>query len=136
MPTDKTTGKQMYFTVGGTNVKLTKATPKVDPKFADTTDGGDYDAATDLIYPTQIQVSAPVEISVEGFYYKSQTPSAVVAKLFTGGGPYALTFGPATGQAHFSGNYDLSGFQIDSELMDTVKWSATLKSNGKITPNS
>lgn len=133
---DKLTGKQQYLTLAGASIKTLKIAPKVSPKLADTTDTGDYDAATDLLYPTQQQVSAPVEMSVEGFYYKSQTPSAVVAKLFTGGGPYAVTFGVATGYPHFSGNYDISDFQIDGVADDAVKCSFTLKSNGKITPNS
>jgi predicted secreted protein len=133
---DKLAGKQIYITIGGTNVKITKLSSKVSPKYADTTDTGDYDATTDLIYPSQIQVSAPVEISVEGNYYKSQTPTAVVARLFSGGGPYALTCGVATGYPHFSGNYDLSDFSITGQSDDTVTWSATLKSNGKVNPNS
>jgi hypothetical protein len=132
--TDRMTGKAMYLTISGTDIPIVKADPGVSPKYGDTTDSDDYDVATDLLYPTQIQVSAPVEIAVEGRFRASKTPSGVIAKMFTGGGPYAVTFGPKTGLAQFTGNYDISDYKQSTPHDDTVTWTATLKSNGKITP--
>ena len=131
---DKISGKQMYLTISGTAINITGVTPTVSPKFADTTDSDDFHSGTDLIYPSQIQVSAPVEMSVKGRYNKVKTGPAIIAKMFTGGGPYAVTFGVATGYAHFSGNYDISDFQIDGEVEGEVNYSCTIKSNGVITP--
>ncbi len=130
------TGKASYITVAGTNLYFTKLTPKVTRKLADDTDSGNYNATDDLLYPSQLEVSAPVEIAVEGNYRKSQTPTAIIARLFTASGPYAVTFGVLTGYPHFAGNYDLSDFQIEDPLDDVVKWTATLKSNGRVSPNS
>lgn|SRR5574343_272562 len=132
--TERLVGKSMFLTIGGTDVKLTKATPKVGTKFGDSTDSSNYDAATDLIYSSQIQVSASVEFAVEGNFRVSVTPSAVIAKMFTAGGPYAVTFGPKTGLSQFSGNYDISDYSQDTPHDDIVKFSCTLKSNGKVTP--
>lgn len=133
--TKRLVGKSMFLTVAGTAILITKATPKVATKYADTTDTGDYDAATDLLYPTQKQASASVEIAVEGMFRVDSTPSAVIAKLFDGtAGPYAVTFGPKTGLSQFSGNYDITDYSQDTPQDDAVKWSATIKSNGKVTP--
>lgn len=133
--TDRLVGKAMYLTLGAISLKITKATPKVSPKFGDTTDSGDYDPATDLLYPTQIQVTAPVEFAVEGNYRVSVTPTAIIAKLFDGtAGPQAVTFGPKSGHAQFSGNYNISDYNQDTACDDVVKFSCTLKSNGKVFP--
>lgn len=133
--TDRLVGKSMHISVDGVSLKIIKATPKVSPKFGDTTDTSNYDAETDLIYPSQIQVSAPVEFAVEGNYRVSETPSAIIAKMFDGSiGPLAVTFGPKTGLNQFGGNYDISDYNQDNPHDDVVKFSCTLKSNGKVMP--
>jgi predicted secreted protein len=131
--TDRMTGKAMYLTIAGTDIPIVKADPGVSPKYGDTTDSDDYDVATDLLYPTQIQVSAPVEIAVEG-RFRATKYAAIVSPMFNGGGPYAVTFGPKTGLAQFTGNYDINDYKQSTPHDDTVTWTATLKSNGKITP--
>jgi hypothetical protein len=134
---DKTTGKAMALTLSGTSIKVTKISAKASPKQADSTDTGNYSATTDLVHPSQINTTLPIELSVEGYYYKTQTPTAIVSKLFDPtSGPFAVTFTVATGYAHFGGNYDISDFQIESQFDDMVNVSFTLKSNGVVNANS
>jgi hypothetical protein len=132
--TDRLVGTEMFLTIGGTAIKLTKLTPEVAPKFADTSDTGNLNAATGLLGPSRIQVSAPVKIEAEGRYRVSITPSAIIARMFTGGGPYAVTCGPKSGSSQFSGDYDLMNYKQDTPFDDVVTFSCTLESNGTITP--
>jgi len=136
MAEDRLTGKQQYITLSGTSIQTKKITPNVDRKLADSTDTSNYDVTDDVIYPSQLPVSVKVTFDVEGWYYKSATPSSIVTKLFSGGGPYVVTFGPGTGYPHFGGKYDLSNFKVESQFDDVVNVSFKLESNGKITPNS
>lgn len=136
MADDRLVGKQQYLTLGGTTIQTKKITPTVERKLADNTDTSNYDGTDDVIYSSQLPVSVKVSFDVEGWYYKSATPSTVVTKMFGGGGPWTVTFGPGTGYPHFGGKYDLSNFKIESQFDDVVNVSFKLESNGKITPNS
>lgn len=133
---DRLTGKQSYIFWNGTTIPITKATPKTNRKLADITDNQDYDAASDLLWPTQLPVMAPVELSIEGRFRKSITPSAVIAFLYTGTVAVRGVFGLDSGTIYGSGLFDLSDFQCDSPVDDTVTFTCTLRSNGKFTPNA
>lgn len=137
MAEQRIVGKAQTLLYGGATLYITKAAPKATRKLADTTDTGDYDAATDLVYPSQLAASVKTEFSVEGRYRKDSTPTALIAKLFDGAaGALTVAWSPTSGLSHFGGKYDLSDFSIDSQTEETVTWSGTLVSNGKINPNS
>ena len=107
---DRLTGKASYLNFNGTQLPITKTTPKVNRVCKDDTDSGDYVTSPDMIFPTQIPVSTQVVLSVEGRYRFSTTPSAVVAccslprRRFPASG---LNSGTVWGH----GNVDLSDFQ-------------------------
>jgi hypothetical protein len=63
---DRTTGKQQSFTFNSQTIPITKCSPKITRKLADTTDSGDYVTSPDMIFPTQIPVSCPLELAIEG----------------------------------------------------------------------
>lgn len=132
--TDRLVGTEQFLTISGSNIKLTKLTPEVAPKFADSSDTGDISPSNGLLGPSRLQVSAPVKIEAEGRYRVSSTPSAIIAKMFTGGGPYPVTCGPKTGNSQFSGNYDITNYKQDIPYDDVVTFSCTLESNGPVTP--
>jgi len=133
---NKISGKQKSLTFGGVRIYTTSISASVNPKFADTTDDNDYDSGTDLVYPSRVRTSAPVEFSVDGFYYKNSTPSAVVSKAFDATGPSLVAFSVATGYPHFSGYYDLSDLQVQAESTDVTKVSFKLMSNSVVGINS
>jgi hypothetical protein len=135
---DRLVGKAMTVSYGGATLHVTQVSPDVKKEHKDATDTGNYNVSQELLNPSQLPVSVAVEMAIEGFYRKSQTPSVLVAKLFDGSstGPWAFSFTIASGYSHFSGNYDISNFKITSVVNDIVKWSATIMSNGAISPNS
>ncbi len=134
MASDRITGKQSYFVINGFTVPITKYTPKTNRKLADITDNGDYDLNTDLMYPTQLPVNAVTECSVEGRYRKSSTPAAIIALLYSGAYAIFTTLGLDAGTLYGTGNFDISDFQIDVPVDDTVTFTCNIKSNGKFTP--
>lgn len=133
---DRLTGKQSYFYFNGYFIPITKATPKTSRKLADITDNGDYDTNTDLLWPTQLPVMAPVELSIEGRFRKSTIPGAILSILYTGATAVQTRFGLDTNTIYGSGLFDLSDFQADSPVDDVVTFTCTVRSNGKFTPLS
>lgn len=133
---DRLTGKASAFSFGGALFAITKATPKITRKLADTTDSGDYNSTNDMIYPTQLPVSAAVELSIEGRYRKSSVPSGIVATLFTGVFAVPVQLALDAGSLFGHGNFDISDFQADIPVEDTVTFTCTMKSAGQFTPNS
>lgn len=133
---NKISGKQKSLTFGGVRIYTTSLSANVSPKFADTTDDADYDSGTDLVYPSRIRTSSPVEFSVEGYYYKNSTPAAVVSKMFDATGPSLVAFSVATGYPHFGGYYDGSDLQIQAETTDVTKISFKLMSNSIVGINA
>jgi predicted secreted protein len=75
-----------------------------------------------------------VKLEAEGRFRVSSTPAAIIAKLFTGAGPYAVTCGPNSGNSQFSGNYDIMNYKQDVPFDDVVTFTCTLESNGPVTP--
>lgn len=133
---DRLTGKASYLLFDGVMIAITSYKPKTERKLADTTDSGDYNTQADLVFPTQIPVSAAVELSVEGRYRKSSTPSALIATLYQGGGPYPVVLGLDAGTLAGHGNFDVSDFEASVPVQDTVTFTCTMKSNGQYIPNS
>jgi hypothetical protein len=136
MAQDRIAGNQSSFTLNGTVIPITKYTPKVNRKLADTTDTGDYDATSTLIANSQVPVSYHLELNVEGKFRKSVTPTALIAELFTGATAIPVVLTLAQGVLFGHGNFDLSDFSCDVPAEDTVTFSCTLKSNGPFTPNA
>jgi hypothetical protein len=133
---DRLTGKASYLNFNGTQLPITKTTPKVNRVCKDDTDSGDYVSSPDMIFPTQIPVSTQVVLSVEGRYRFSTTPSAVVALLFTSATAIPCVLGLNSGTVWGHGNVDVTDFQTDIPYDDVVTWTATLTSNGQWTPNA
>ena len=133
---DRLAGDQSSLTFGGTSIPITKYTPKVNRKLADTTDTGDFDSAAGLIANTQVPVSYNLELSVEGKFRKSVTPSALIAQLFSGATAVPTVLTLAQGVLFGHGNFDLSDFSCEVPAEDTVTFTCTLKSNGAFTPNA
>jgi hypothetical protein len=130
---DRTTGKQQSFTFNSQTIPITKCSPKITRVLADTTDSGDYSTTPDMIFPTQIPVSAPLELAIEGRFRFSSTPGLIAAaQTSLTNIPCAVSVNQ--GSELFHGNFDLSDFSYDGPYDDTVTYTATLKSNGQWTP--
>jgi hypothetical protein len=130
---DRITGKQQSFAFSGSAIPITKCSPKITRKLADTTDSGDYVTSPDMIFPTQIPVSCPLELAIEGRFRFSSTPGLIAAAATSLTNiPAAVNVTP--GSELFHGNFDLSDFSYDGPYDDTVTYTATLKSNGQWTP--
>lgn len=133
---DRLTGKASYFIFGITTIPITKTTGKIIRKLADSTDSGDYYSTPDMIGPTQIPVSVRVELSIEGRYRKSSTPSAIVANLFTDITQVPMVLGMDAGTIWGHGLADISDFQTDQPVEDTVTFTCNVVSYGLWTGNS
>lgn len=130
---DRVTGKNQFLVFNSQTIALTKVGVKINRKLADTTDSGDYSTSPDMIFPTQIPVSAPLTLSVEGRFRFSSTPGFITAAQTS------LTNIPAQvwinqGSQLVAGNFDLQDFEYDGPFDDTVTFTATLLSNGQWTP--
>ena len=69
MPVQKIAGKSGYFKTGGSSgskINITKWSGSLVVKTADTTDSNDYDAATGLVWNTQVPSSAKKTTSAAG----------------------------------------------------------------------
>jgi hypothetical protein len=131
---DKRTGKGSYFTYGGTTIPIVRVNVRVTRNVATCTDSSDYDATADLIGPTQIPVSAIFEGTIEGRYRQSTTPSALIAKLFTGITAVPCVFGLDSKTLVGSGTFDITDYTQDMPIEDVVNFSCTVRSNGLFTP--
>ena len=133
---DRLTGKQSAFYFGGYYIPITKATPKTNRKLDDITEKGDYDTNTDLLWPTQLPVMAPVELSIEGRFRKSTIPAAIMNILYTGATAVLTRLTMDASTIYGSGLFDISDFQTEMPVDDTVTFTCTVRSNGKFTPGS
>lgn len=133
---DRLTGKASYLSINGVFVPITKYSPKTTRNLPDTTDNGDYNSNTDLVYHTRIPVSVDMELSVEGRYRISVTPVAIMNILFTGANAIPVVLGLDAGHLYGHGNFDLADFSTDVPVEDVVTFTCTLRSNGIFTPNA
>jgi hypothetical protein len=134
---DRLTGKASAFYFEGNPIPITKCTQKTTRKDADTTDNGDYQQSNDLIFPTQLIVSAATEFSIEGRYRKSTIPTILSQAVFQSvpGGVFAR-LGLDSGTVSGSGYFDITEFTVEDPVEDTVTYSGTMKSNGLFTSGS
>lgn len=132
----KLTGKASSFVYNANTIPITKYAPKGNRKLADTTDSTNYDAASGLVWNSQLACSANLELDVEGFYYTTNTDSQVVAELFSGNAAVAAVLNLDAGDIFGHGNFDISNFEASVPIEDTVSWKATFKSNGVFTHGS
>lgn len=133
---DRLTGKASYMLINNTAIPITKYNPTITKNLPDITDNTDYDVNTDLIYPTQLPVSAVTELSVEGRFHLNSTPSTIMSILYTGIGAVPVTLGLDQGHLFGHGNFDISDFQAVIDISQAITFTCTLRSNGKFTPNS
>lgn len=133
---DRLTGKASYIVYNSNVLSITSYTPTTDRALADTTDNGDYNATADMIFPTQLPVSAKTTIEVEGRFRKSQTPAVLLANLYTGVSAVPVVLGLDAGTLYGHGNFDISNFKTSVPVEDTVTFTCTLQSNGQFTPNA
>lgn len=131
---DKLTGKASYINVNGVSLYITKTSPKVTRGLSDTTDSADYDSGMDMINMSQIPVTLTQDLSVEGNYHLSQTSQALLTMCYSGISAVPVVLGLNSGSTIGSGLFDLSDFASEIPITDTVKYTCTLKSNGKFTP--
>lgn len=131
---DKLAGNQVGLTFGGTEVKVTKVTPKVTKEMADSTDSGNYDATSKLIHREQLAHSISTELSVEGKFRTANpaTTSALLAKCYKGDAAAAGAVKVDPSTTLFSGNWDITDFEADIPIDNVVTFKCTLKSHGVI----
>lgn len=133
---DRMVGSASGFTLNGTTIPITKYTPKGNRKLADTTDTGDYDPTSGLVWNSQLPVSANLELTVEGRFRRSSTMNALVKLLFSGATAVPTVLNLDAGTLFGHGNFDIKDFSTDVPAEDTVTWTATFKSNGVFTPGA
>lgn len=127
---DKATGTQSYLIINQNLIPITKYTSSADRKMADTTDTSNYDPQSGLIWPSQLDVSATIDVAVEFKYSRSRTPSGVMTPCFTNSGPFPVTLGLDAGTIIGSGMANMTNLKIDVPYDDTVTGTCNLKANG------
>jgi hypothetical protein len=134
MPADRTTGKSSYFLWNGVQIPITKYGRKATRKIADATDSGDYNANTDIIQPVGLPVSVSTEITAEGRYRFSVTPS-LDQVTYSGAYQIPVVLGRTLTNPGGHGTFDITEYNEDGPYDDMVTWTATFVSNGPFTPN-
>jgi hypothetical protein len=132
----KITGKGQFLTLNGTRVNVTKITPKVDRKMADTTDSANYDATSDMLQQSQVAVKVGTTLAVEGWFYDNATNAALVTYVYSGGGPVPVVANISATVIFGHGNFDITSFECDQPIDDTVGVKFELMSSGVFTPGS
>ena len=117
MAEDRLTGKASYMVFNGTTIPITKYNPTITKTLPDITDNGDYDVQTDLIYPTQLPVSAVTELSVEGRFHLNSTPSTIMSLLYRGASAIPVVLGLNAGS--------LFGHGLPESLVETKQAGGT-----------
>jgi len=127
---DKSTGKASFFTYRGTRIPIFRINIRVTRVLADCTDSSDYDMNADMIGPTQLPVSAQFEGTIEGVFRFSYTPQTLFGDLFQGVYGVPCTFGTNQNSLIGTGFMDISDYQQDMPINDTIRYSCTVRSNG------
>lgn len=136
MAEQRLTGKASYFQINGTRIPITSAKPKHNRELADSTDSSNYDAATDMIHKSQLPVTLQTELSIEGKFRKDTTNAQLISQLYSGVAALPVELGLDSGTIYGHGNFDLSDFECDDPIDDTVTYTCSMKSNGVFTPGS
>jgi hypothetical protein len=133
--TDRIVGNQSFLTFNGSNIFITKITPKITRKLADSTDNGDYNSGQGMIANTQIPVSYYMEGAIEGRFRLSTTPG-FLAQAVTNLTQIPIVIGLGLSTIWGHGLCDISDFSDDIPVEDIVTFSANIKSWGEWTPNA
>ena len=136
MAVRKLTGKASYLIWNGSRIYFTKVTPDIDRTCADSTDGADYDSASDMIQPSQIPVKAQMTLQVEMKFDLNSTMAAFVSVAYSSTPAVPCVFGLDSSNIFGHGNFDLTKFSAEDPIDDTVTATATLLQNGKFTPGA
>ncbi len=136
MPLNKLIGKAGTITWGAASINWTKISPKVNRQMGDTTDSTSYDAATDMLWQTQLPAKLGLEYSIAGWYDTVLTPAAFVTVALTGAAAANLLFTLKSGVVFGHGLFDISAFEMEDPVDNTVTFTATLQSNGVFTYGS
>lgn len=131
---DKLTGKASYWIFNGQQFFITKYSPKVTRTLADTTDSADYNASIDMVQSSQIPVMLTQELAVEGNFHLSQTIQGLLTTVYSGINAVPVVLGLNAGALFGSGAFDVSDFSADVPIIDTCKYTASMKSNGPFIP--
>jgi hypothetical protein len=133
MPVLKVSGKAGTLSYNATTLSITKWSGKINRELADSTDTADYDATTDMVHKEQIPVTLQLEVSVEGYFDKNSTQTALIADLFSGNAARAVILKIDASTTFGHGNCDVSDLECHLAPNEMVGFTCTLKSNGKWT---
>jgi hypothetical protein len=134
MATQSKTGKAGSLTISGNVIPITKANPKVNFEFADSTDSGGYDAGTGNLYKSQLAGDTQIELSIEGYWDAATTSTNITAKIQApDSGPYAMVVKLDGSTTYCSGNFDITDVDLTIQIPGAtmIGFTATAKSNGK-----
>lgn len=132
----KLSGKASKFDYGANTLFITKYSPKVTRKLADTTDTADYDPANDILRESYIPVRVGMELSVEGNMDLDKIPTTLFTDVLNGGAAVTATLHHDAGTLDGHGGFLITDFEADHPDDDTVTWKATFKLTGAFTPNA
>jgi predicted secreted protein len=127
------TGKDGQFAHNGVAVIISEWTAKVAVKMADVTASNNYDTNSALVWNSQLPVSANVEVGISG-PWDPTNHSGLLTSIIAGS--VASVNGQcryATNSNAITGTFNISDLEIKTPTEDKVTYSATLKSNGRIT---
>lgn len=136
MGVKKLSGRASYISYNGAKIAIKKYSGAGSRKMADSTDGDNYDAATDIVHTSQIPVSSTMKLDVEGLYDLNGSTQNFATDCFGATDPRDVVLGLDAGNVFGHGKFDLSDFSIDSVIDDVVSFKCSLMSNGKFTPGS
>lgn len=126
----KVTGVKAAITFNGNTIFFTSITPKANRELSDSTDSGNLDPTSGLVFRSQIPVAASIDIDFEGFYYTDTTDAAFVAELFSSTPPRACQINITDSVIWGHGNVDAASLDTMIVLKDVTKIRGSLMSNG------
>lgn len=105
----------------------------ITQEHAETTASDNYDSASGLVWKAQIPTTAQVELSVEG-PWSPVNHAALLTQISNATTPtVAVIARYATNSNAINGSFNIQEITITEPIADTVRYSATLVSNGKVT---
>ena len=125
-----------YSRRGPPQIPIKKYTGTTTRTLADTTDTGDYNQPSDMLWESQIPAKLCMELDVEGNYRLNQTSSTFLATLFSGANAVAVVLGLDAGDLFGHGNFDISDFTLESPSDEVISFTCKMKLNGTFTAGS
>ncbi len=129
----KQTGKSGYITVQGGRIEVTKLSPKAKPSLVDSTDSGNYDPATDMLYEDNLVAKMGYEFAFEGNFYESTSPG--IYALAHNNAPFAAQLFRNVNNKMYDGLWLLESCETEVSIRDPAMTNikGTFKSCGIIT---